>query len=404
VKPSKSQTGSEPACSETGASKPGKVKVVTDAPAVQKDPGEKHVTRSTGLLKNKTCWEVFETGDPLSDRPKKPVSAAETLRNLPLSDSAVSQSQSVEPPLTNLLDTAVESLQAAVPPSTVAGISTPVMPPGTETGAGPSVQDLVNVLTGIQADQSKMVQLRDLPTFGGQSHESAEEFLLKYERCGTVHSWTDADKLKYLNLACEKSALRWHEANKSRFTTWNIFREEFIKAFGKNLFDLDLLGLSRHFAASENPLGYVFEVLDYVLLCNPQATELERVQRLFDGLPMHLKGAFVREPPTTTQAFIERLKDVSREQRYNEKALISANACTPGILSSITSFAEAATGRTNPAARPSYRSSATVSQQAATSTLPHSNAGNLNERFSSMEKQLEEITEIVRSSSLAADS
>lgn len=173
----------------------------------------------------------------------------------------------------------------------------------------------------MQANKEKTVHLRDLPTFGWQPHESAEEFILRYERCAVVHNWNDADRLKYMNLACEKSALRWHEANKTHLLTFLDLKREFLRAFGKNLFDLDLQNFQRKFSASENPLAYVFRTLDYIMLSNPTATETEKVQRLFDGLPAALKSAFVRDPPATVQSFIEWLKKVSREQQYNEKAL-----------------------------------------------------------------------------------
>ena len=102
----------------------------------------------------------------------------------------------------------------------------------------------------------------------------------------------------------------------------------------------------------------MFEVLGYVLLSNPKASDTEKVQRLFDMPPTHLKGTFVRDPPKAVQAFIARLKDVSREQRYNEKALFSAGAYTSGISSAISTLAEEKE-------RPSTKS-LTVTQQTGT--------------------------------------
>ena len=96
-------------------------------------------------------------------------------------------------------------------------------------------------------------------------------------------------------------------------------KTSFLKAFGKNLFDLDLQGLSLKYSPSEDPLAYAFEILDYVMLANPQATELEKVQRLFDKLPVAMKSFFIRHPPKSVQDFLERLKDVSREQQYVHK-------------------------------------------------------------------------------------
>ena len=180
---------------------------------------------------------------------------------------------------------------------------------------------LVGALHGLQAAKEKTVHLKDLPTFAGQSHESAEEFLLKYENCATVHGWGDADKQKYMALACEKSALRWHEANKANFASFSDLKKEFLSTFGKNIFDLDLQGYTRRHAAQEDPLAYVFETLEFIRMSNPQASDIEKVQRLFDGLPASLKAEFVRNGPQNVADFTKRLKDVLREKQYAAKAL-----------------------------------------------------------------------------------
>lgn len=85
----------------------------------------------------------------------------------------------------------------------------------------------------MQTKRGKSVHLRDPRTFGGQPRESAEEFMLRYERCAIVPSWNDDDNLTHMNLACEKSALRWHDGNKTHFVTFADLKKEFLKAFGK---------------------------------------------------------------------------------------------------------------------------------------------------------------------------
>lgn len=56
-------------------------------------------------------------------------------------------------------------------------------------------------------------------------------------------------------------------------------------------------------------------------MSNPTAIETEKVQRLFDGLPVAFKSAFVPDSPATVQSFIEWLRKESGEQQYSEKAL-----------------------------------------------------------------------------------
>lgn len=63
--------------------------------------------------------------------------------------------------------------------------------------------------------------------------------------------------------------------------------------------------------AAEDPLSYVFHVLNYVSSTNPATSESDKVNRLFDGLPTSLKSAFVRDPPKTVQEFTDRLKDTA---------------------------------------------------------------------------------------------
>lgn len=246
-------------------------------------------------------------------------------------------------------------------------------------------------LTAFQAMQTsrkKSVHLRDLPTFGEQPHESAEEFILRYGRCAIVHNWNDSDKLKYMNLSCEDTALRWHEANRAHFATFSNLEKEFLKAFGKNLFDLELQNFTRRFSAADNPLTYVFETLDCILLPNPAATETEKVERLFDGLPANLKSAFVRDSPATVQAFIEWLKKVSREQQYNEKALGHQ-----GLLAAV-----AALGTTDPTGVQSRELKPTIKTQTTTEQVKSvyfAREQEWDDKLRSIDRRLSDITEML---------
>ena len=56
------------------------------------------------------------------------------------------------------------------------------------TAAAASNTALAYAITDMNTERSRSVQLRDLPTFGRQNHESAEKFLLKFKRCGVVHN------------------------------------------------------------------------------------------------------------------------------------------------------------------------------------------------------------------------
>lgn len=80
------------------------------------------------------------------------------------------------------------------------------------------------VMQYTQTNREKTVQLCNLHTFGGQPQESAE-FMLRYERGFIVHNWNDRDKPKCMNLACEKGALQWREANKVSLLTFTDLKK-----------------------------------------------------------------------------------------------------------------------------------------------------------------------------------
>ena len=70
--------------------------------------------------------------------------------------------------------------------------------------------------------------------------------------------------------------------------------------------------------AKEDPLSYVFHALSYIDITNPNATELEKANRLIDGLPRPLKAYFVRDTPDTVERFTARLKSVALEHAYKQ--------------------------------------------------------------------------------------
>ena len=187
-----------------------------------------------------------------------------------------------------------------------------------------TVDDLAAMLakvTKIKNEEPRTLHIKDLPTFSGQGHEDAENFLLKFERIGKVYSWKDTDYVRHMFLALEKNALKWHDANKA-LTDWADLKKAFLQTFGKSRIDIDLQGPSKLMRATTDPLGYVFDILEQLRATNPSANDTAKVDALFVNLPSNLKSSFIRDPPKTTQEFTERLRDVVREFQYNEKALM----------------------------------------------------------------------------------
>ena len=148
------------------------------------------------------------------------------------------------------------------------------------------LSNLFNKVLSEKNSVHNLVHLRDLPSFRGEGHESAEDFLLKFERVGEANNWDDADRLRHLYLCLEKTALKWHDQNKG-IKNWKEIRKQFLATFGKTRVDVDLRGDNSKKLIAENPLNYVFNCLEYLKVSDPHATEETKVNSLFDGLPTH---------------------------------------------------------------------------------------------------------------------
>ena len=138
----------------------------------------------------------------------------------------------------------------------------------------------LNPANAVAVNTAKLISLRDLPSFAVEPDEDADEFMQRFERCGYVHGWTAEVKVKHLYLAVRKNAMRWHEANK-HLQTWDALKTDFLTTFGKTGVDFDIAGKSSRLLASEDPVAFVIKVLNVVSTISPNATEVEKVNRLF---------------------------------------------------------------------------------------------------------------------------
>lgn len=195
--------------------------------------------------------------------------------------------------------------------------------PTLATGLVLGINDLAQLLLSMQgsyAPAPRVFHSRDLPKYSGMFYDDCAEFSAKFEACAHVYGWTDAERRKYMELCSTRNALLWYETNKS-LATYADLKNSFLATFGKNRVDYDPEGQTERMMAAKDPLSYVFHVLNYITSTNPVASETDKVNRLFDGLPPSLKCAFVRDPPKTVQDFTDRFKDTAREAAYNQKAL-----------------------------------------------------------------------------------
>lgn len=95
--------------------------------------------------------------------------------------------------------------------------------------------------------------------------------------------------------------------------------------------------------ASEDPLGDVLHVLSGVTVTNLNASDVEKTNRLLDGLSRAFKAYFVWDTPQTAHPFSERLKSLAVEHAYKQGAGTGLDnlASLPGSASFGTATASA---------------------------------------------------------------
>ena len=74
-----------------------------------------------------------------------------------------------------------------------------------------SIRDPDKSLKRIQT-KIKILSVKDLPTFGGQAHEDANDFMGQFESCAKVHEWDEDLQIKHLTLALVRNARSWLRA------------------------------------------------------------------------------------------------------------------------------------------------------------------------------------------------
>ena len=106
--------------------------------------------------------------------------------------------------------------------------------------------------------------------------------------------------------------------------TWPEIKRAFLQWFGKSFADYDLAG-GYNFNL-DRPQDYVTLIQNYLRKFRNNATEAEKVNWLFQGLPHFVKAELVMNMPQNVQDFQERLREVSRMLQYRRQAAQSREA------------------------------------------------------------------------------
>ncbi|OWA55254.1 hypothetical protein BV898_19642, partial [Hypsibius exemplaris] len=94
-----------------------------------------------------------------------------------------------------------------------------------------TMHDLTTLFKAVQVKNQKTVSLRDLPKFFAALHEDANDFILRFERCGYLHKRND-DYIRHMYLAVDGNALHWHN-NHKHITNWDVLKKLFLRTFAK---------------------------------------------------------------------------------------------------------------------------------------------------------------------------
>ena len=195
----------------------------------------------------------------------------------------------------------------------------------------------MNILQGLQQqtnDRRHVIKSSEIPTFSGQSHEDADDFLLRYEHFATHNKLTDPEKVQHMNMALQRNALRWFECCR-HVADWVTVKREFLKVFGKSFADYDIAGYTLRMTAIDQPLDHVFRSLSYLQSTRPDASEAEKLDFLFQSLHPLLKARLVTNRPSSIPLFIERIRDASRELQYQQQAFMPSQFTPTGSFPSI---------------------------------------------------------------------
>ena len=167
-----------------------------------------------------------------------------------------------------------------------------------------------------------------------------------------MHDWDELLKLKHVKLCLTRNAHNWPLQFETEYPLVNNqyryrfgqLKQEFLKTFGKSWIDYDLKDKFK-LTVIDDPMGYVFHMLQFLNETTPGGNEQSQINHLFSNLPIQIKRRMVVNMPKTIAEFIEQLKDFVRENKYtelskfeNEKVSNSINTAIQDLCQTIQTF------------------------------------------------------------------
>ena len=166
---------------------------------------------------------------------------------------------------------------------------------------------------------------KDLPHFDGRTDEDARMFMNKYEMISRFNYWTEKELIDHFHMCLDQTALSWLINNLDKCKKWADLKIEFLSFFGKSQDDLVLEKLLAKKYAMVDPNLFIFQVLDNLAVTESRASEIRKIDALYDALPGKLKVKFLEsDRPKSVDEFSAKLKCIARaakaRMRYEDSS------------------------------------------------------------------------------------
>ncbi|KAK8759107.1 hypothetical protein V5799_003261 [Amblyomma americanum] len=191
--------------------------------------------------------------------------------------------------------------------------------------------------TTISSPSVVLQQPREPPIFQGSPGEDPEDWLEKFERVARYNRWAEDSKLQHVFFSLEGAARTWFENRESSITTWNVFKDQFLKDFTTVIRRerADLLLQSRTQLPNESILVYFEEMAKLFRRADPDMTEQKKLRYLMRGVKEQIFAGLVRNPPSTVAEFLSEAttmeKTLDMRLRQYERQPLAMTAATTDI-------------------------------------------------------------------------
>ena len=171
----------------------------------------------------------------------------------------------------------------------------------TETKPKVSEMDLSRFVTGHKAK---------IPVFSGHPEEDVLAWLHVFDKNANALGWSDREKLSRFPLYLSGSADDWYTShvakNAESLSSFNNLKKRFISCFLPDDFSAYVNQQLRNYTQGYNQTvtSYIFTVERLCKQKNPNMSEKEIIEYLYDGIHPQIRSLVKIQNPTTISEFI----------------------------------------------------------------------------------------------------